>query len=44
MWEQYDAKSGEGRRSHPFTGWTSLVVLSAYACYSFLPLELTFHI
>ncbi|KAG9010083.1 Processing alpha glucosidase I [Tulasnella sp. JGI-2019a] len=27
VWEQYDAISGEGRRSHPFTGWTSLVTL-----------------
>jgi len=27
VWEQYDALSGEGRRSHPFTGWTSLVSL-----------------
>ncbi|EED84174.1 hypothetical protein POSPLDRAFT_107259 [Postia placenta Mad-698-R] len=27
VWEQYDAVSGEGRRSHPFTGWTSLVTL-----------------
>lgn len=27
VWEQYDALSGEGRRSHPFTGWTSLVTL-----------------
>ncbi|KAH8107152.1 glycoside hydrolase [Cristinia sonorae] len=27
VWEQYDPISGEGRRSHPFTGWTSLVTL-----------------
>ncbi|KAG8961017.1 Processing alpha glucosidase I [Tulasnella sp. 419] len=27
VWEQYDAVSGEGKRSHPFTGWTSLVTL-----------------
>ncbi|EPQ58475.1 glycoside hydrolase [Gloeophyllum trabeum ATCC 11539] len=28
VWEQYDALTGEGRRSHPFTGWTSMVALS----------------
>ncbi|KAF8311557.1 glycoside hydrolase family 63 protein [Clavulina sp. PMI_390] len=28
VWEQYDSKTGEGRRSHPFTGWTSMVALS----------------
>ncbi|KAF9792420.1 glycoside hydrolase [Thelephora terrestris] len=27
VWEQYNSQSGEGRRSHPFTGWTSLVTL-----------------
>ncbi|KAF9466429.1 glycoside hydrolase [Collybia nuda] len=27
VWEQYDAITGEGKRSHPFTGWTSLTAM-----------------
>ncbi|KAK7319058.1 hypothetical protein RJT34_03770 [Clitoria ternatea] len=27
LWEQFDQNNGEGKGSHPFTGWTSLVIL-----------------
>ncbi|KAI9471930.1 MAG: glycoside hydrolase [Benjaminiella poitrasii] len=27
VWEQYSENNGKGVRSHPFTGWTSLVLL-----------------
>ena len=28
LWEQYDPESGKGQRTHPFNGWSSLVVLA----------------
>ncbi len=27
LWEQYSPTDGAGRRSHPFTGWSALIVL-----------------
>merc|ERR1712167_466476 len=27
LWEQYNPKTGQGQRTHPFNGWSSLVVL-----------------
>ena len=33
FWEQYDPESGEGRRTHPFNGWTSLALLALAEIY-----------
>ncbi|KAI3728397.1 hypothetical protein L6452_17032 [Arctium lappa] len=34
LWEQYDQKKGNGKGAHPFTGWTSLVLLIMAESYS----------
>ncbi len=33
LWESYDEGTRRGRGSHPFTGWTALVVLIAGEAY-----------
>ena len=27
LWEQYHPETGEGQRTHPFNGWSALVLL-----------------
>ena len=33
LWENYDGDDGHGKGSHPFTGWTALLVLVAGQTY-----------
>ena len=33
LWEQYDPVTGEGRRTHPFNGWSSLALLALAEMY-----------